>query len=322
MNQFVALDPIYFIYVGGCIGVLLLIKGLRQSIRGGNVDTRAKTKRFKMLSKGMSAEDILGTLRRPMSTSRWHRIPVFGTVPARMQQAGFTMKPMPFLAICFSLCFVIFLFGRISMGTLPAFGAAITAGFVIPMSVINIVRRKRVDAFALQLPDALDQMKRGLSVGHPLNVTISNVARNMKDPIGTEFGLVADQIAYGEDLPRAFLDLADRMDQEDMHYLAASITIQYGSGGNLGYMFGTLAKVIRARFALRRRVKAISSEGRISAYILSALPFLMIGTTMITAPDYYAGVSGERSAMIMAIVVAVLMTGNALLLRRLVNFKV
>lgn len=321
MNQFIALDPVYFMYIGGCIGVLILFEGLRQSVFSGDDTGRIKTKRLKMLSQGRSTEDILNTLRRPITTSKWHRVPVFGSIPAKMRQAGFTMKPAPFLLICFAICVLIFLFGRISMGTWPAIGFTLTAGVIVPLNIINIVRRKRVEAFALQLPDALDLMKRGLSVGHPLNVTIANVSRTMKDPIGTEFGLLADQIEYGEELPQAFLDLAERIDQEDMHYLAASICIQHGSGGNLGYMFGTLAKVIRARFAMRRRVKAISSEGRISAILLSALPFLMYGATTITAPTYYSSVSDDPKFIYMAVAVAVLVVGNALVLRKLVTFK-
>lgn len=321
MNDFVDLDPIYFIFLGGCIGVLVLIEGMRQSFSKGKTDEGVKSKRLKMLSKGLSKEEILGNLRRPVLTSKWQRVPVFGSIPAKMMQAGFTMKPLPFLLICFAVCLLIFLFGRISMGNFPALGAAVMAGFVIPLIVINIVRQKRVEAFAKQLPDALDLMRRGLSVGHPLNVTIGNVALNMKDPIGTEFGLLADQISYGEDLPQAFWDLATRIDQEDMHYLAASISIQYGSGGNLGHMFGTLAKVIRSRLAMRRRVKAISSEGRISAFILSALPFLMYGSTKLTAPTYYSSVSDDPKFIYMAGAVVMLVTVNALLLRRLVTFK-
>jgi tight adherence protein B len=321
MNQYVALDLIYFIYVGGLIGVLMLAEGLRESFKLRKTDDAKKTKRLKMLSKGASTEDILGTLRRPVLTSKWQRVPIFGSIPAKMQQAGFTMKPMPFMIICFSVCVPVFLFGQFSMGEWPAFGAAIVVGFAFPLTILNRARNKRIEAFALQLPDALDLMKRGLSVGHPLNVTIANVAQNMKDPIASEFRLLADQISYGEDLPDAVLELAQRIDQEDMHYLAASITIQHGSGGQLGVMFGTLAKVIRSRFAMRRRVKAISSEGRISALILSALPFLMYGATTITAPNYYSSVSNDPKFTVMAVAVVVLVTGNAVWLRRLVTFK-
>lgn len=321
MNQFSALDPVYFVYIGVCIGILVLAEGLRQTFWSPDGDQRHKTKRLRMLSKGMSADDIIGTLRRPMTTSRWQKIPIFGSIPAKMQQAGFTMKPLPFLLICFGVSVVIFLLGQVKLGIPTALACAVTAGLVIPLNVINIVRRRRVEAFSLQLPDALDLMKRGLSVGHPLNVTISNVAKTMKDPIATEFGVVADQIAYGEALPDAFNELASRIDQEDMHYLAASIGIQHGSGGNLGGMFGTLAKVIRKRFAMRRRIKAISSEGRISALLLSAMPFLMYGATTVTAPDYYTSVSDDPKFIWMAGAVVVLVVSNALVLRKLVTFR-
>jgi len=321
MNQFVALDPVYFLYIGGLLGVFLTIEGLRQQFSKSNQSKTSKTKRMKMLSKGTSTEDILSTLRRPVVTFWWQKIPIVGSIPAKMQQAGFAISPKVFLSLCFGLCVLIFVVGSYGMGAGPAFVVALLSGFVIPLIIINIVRKKRVEAFALQLPEALDLMRRGLSVGHPLNVTIANVSRTMADPIGTEFGLVADQISYGEDLPDAFFDLAQRMDQEDMHYLAASIAIQHGTGGNLGSMFGTLGKVIRSRFAMRRRVKAISSEGRISAIILTALPFLMYGATTVTAPTYYSSVSDDPKFMYMAIAVVILVISNGLALRKLVTFK-
>lgn len=163
---------------------------------------------------------------------------------------------------------------------------------------------------------------RGLRIGHPINATIHNVASAMPDPIGTEFARMSEQIAYGENLTDAFFDLADRIDQEDMHYLAVSIGIQHGTGGNLAQMLNTLSKVIRGRGAMRRRVKAVSSEGRISSVILSCLPILIFGFTSVTAPKYYIEVQDDPMFWPMAVVIVVLLVANFLVLRKLTTFRI
>lgn len=177
-------------------------------------------------------------------------------------------------------------------------------------------------AMTHQLPDALDLMARGLIVGHPLNTTIASVATDMQDPIGTEFGVMVDQISYGDDLVDSFVDFADRTDLEDVQYLAISVAIQAGTGGNLAQVLSTLAKVIRDRITMRKRIQAISSEGRLTSNFLSLLPVAILTFTMVTTPDYYGGVSGDPLFRPIAITVVVLMVVNYFAMRRLVNFKI
>jgi tight adherence protein B len=165
-------------------------------------------------------------------------------------------------------------------------------------------------------------MARGLRVGHPLNTSIGTVAQEMPDPISSEFGIIFDQVNYGEDLPDAFQDFADRVDIEDVYYLSASIGIQHGTGSDLARVVELLAKVIRSRIMMRRKVKAISAEGRASAAFLSSLPILMFVFTSISAPGYYSGVYDDPLFMPMATAIVVLTIANALILRKLVNFHV
>jgi tight adherence protein B len=135
-----------------------------------------------------------------------------------------------------------------------------------------------MEKLVAQLPDALDLMARGLKVGHPLNVTVASVATEMSDPIGSEFGLLVDQVSFGTEIADAFADLADRTDLEDTRSLAVSVGIQHGTGGNLARVLNVLAKVIRDRATMRRKITAISAEGRLSAFILSVLPFGIFGS--------------------------------------------
>lgn len=322
MGRFEPIDPVYFLYVGVFVGVVVLFEGLRMFLFGGENAEKTRSKRVRLLNKGMSPDQVLMLLRPAPKKTLLGSIPVYGTLPSKMLQAGMTMKPTVFLAICAAIAVGLFAVATAALGPKPALAIAVLSGMVIPMSIINIIRKKRVQKFALQLPDALELMMRGLRVGHPLNVTISNVAENMPDPIGTEFGLMSDQITYGDDLAAAMADLADRIDQEDMHYLAVSVAIQHGTGGNLAKMLGTLAKVIRQRFAMRRRIKALSSEGRMSATMLSALPVVMYGGTTLTAPDYYAAVQDDPLFMPIAITIVSLVAANWLAMRKLVNFRI
>lgn len=321
MENFAPLDPTFFIYAGVFLGVLIIFEGVRQLFSGGDGTEKVRAKRLKMLKRQMAREKVATLLRPRPKEGLLSKIPVYGTLPAKMLQAGMTMKPKLFLAICLMVSVGLFLFCFVTVGAKTAAVVSVLSGMVIPMSVINIIRKQRVEKFSEQLPDALELMMRGLRVGHPLNVTVSNVAQNMPDPVGTEFGIMSDQITYGDDLTTAMADLADRIDQEDMHYLAVSVSIQHGTGGNLAKMLGTLASVIRQRFSMRRRIKALSAEGRISAGVLSLLPFIMYFGTSITAPDYYVGVRDDPLYLPVASAIVLLVVGNILVLRKLVTFR-
>ncbi len=182
--------------------------------------------------------------------------------------------------------------------------------------------QKRILALTHQLPDALDLMMRGLRVGHPVGATVANVGRTMSDPIGREFRILSEQISHGDYLTDAFADLAERVGQEDVEYLSVAISIQHGSGGNLADVLATLSKVVRERIIMRRRIRAISSEGRLSAYLLSALPILIFLSVSISSPGYYTNVSDAPAFMPIAIGIVVLVVGNALALRKLVTFRI
>ncbi len=304
------------------VGFIVCFEGIRQLFFSGKNAAAIKNKRLRMMRDGLSKKEILSLNTFDNDNQLLQKVPWFGSIPSRMRQAGMTMSPTVFLSGCGFVVALIMIIGSFLAGPFLAALMAGLAGCVIPFSVVNIARKKRVERFAQQLPDALDQMMRGLRVGHPLNTTIANVGTNFADPIGSEFGYMADQIAYGDDLVDAFADLAKRIDQEDMYYLAVSVGIQHGTGGNLGKMLGTLAKTVRQRGAMRRKVSAISAEGRISALLLSGLPFLIFGGTMLTAPDYYPSVSSDPMFLPMAIIVVVLVIANFFALRKVSNFRI
>ncbi len=137
---------------------------------------------------------------------------------------------------------------------------------------VNSKAKKRMALMEEQLPDAVELMVRSLRVGHPFSSAIGIVAKEVPDPLGTEFGIIADEAAYGRDVAESLKAFAERMDMQDLRFLAVAVSIQQQSGGNLAEILDGLAKVIRARFKLFRRVKAITAEAKWSGMFLSAFP--------------------------------------------------
>jgi tight adherence protein B len=160
------------------------------------------------------------------------------------------------------------------------------------------MRKKRHKRFGMQLPEALDLITRGLKAGHPVPVAVSMVSREMPDPIGTEFGIVSDEVTYGSDMVSALRNLYERVGHEDLPLFVTAVSIQSTTGGNLREILEGLSGVIRERGKLRRKVKAISVEGRMSAYILTAVPVLLVAAVMVLMPNYYGDVVDDSADLV------------------------
>lgn len=319
MNALQNLDMSALIYLGVFVGVLIAFEGVREML-WGNRHERTRSRRLRSIRHDASPEEVLLSLRTRRSS--WQRVPLIGALPARLRQAGIEINPLVALLAVLALAGIGFVVAQQFLPLAMAAAATVALAFLVPLAVVEQMRKRRMDKLVSQLPDALDLMARGLRVGHPLNTTVANVARDMPQPIAAEFSHVAAQISYGDYLPNAFHDMAARIDQEDFHFLSAAIAIQSGSGGNLGRVLRTMSKVIRDRAGLRRKVVAISSEGRLSALILSMLPLVIFGATSFTSPSYYGAVRDDPLFMPVAVIVAMLMVANFVILRKLVNFKV
>jgi tight adherence protein B len=200
--------------------------------------------------------------------------------------------------------------------------AALFAAFILPVLVLMMLRSRRQKQFGAQFPDAIDVIVRSLRAGHPVPIAISMVAREMPDPIGSEFGVVTDEITYGADLETAMRNLYFRVGQDDLPLFVTAVAIQGSTGGNLGEILENLSGVIRLRFKMRRKIKALAAEGRASATILAALPIAMFLVINIVAPDFYASVWHESITKITLAAAGGWMTIGVLIMYRLVNFKI
>lgn len=205
------------------------------------------------------------------------------------------------------------------LGIPAAAGAAgLVAGFGLPLFALSFLRSRRHRKFGEQFPEAIDVIVRSLKAGHPVPVAVGMVAREMPDPIGSEFGMVADEITYGADLESAMRSLHFRVGQADLHLFVTAVAIQTTTGGNLREILQNLATVIRDRIKMRRKVKSVSAEGRSAAMILSALPLIFFALIQFTAPHFYGniwntatvqyGLSGAAGWMLVGILIMYKMT--------------
>jgi len=194
-------------------------------------------------------------------------------------------------------------------------------GLAVPLFMLRWLRARRHNKFAAQFPDAIDIIVRSLKAGHPVPIAIAMVAREMGDPVGTEFGILADEVTYGSDLETAMRNLMFRVGQEDLPLFVTAVSIQTASGGNLREILDGLSQVIRERGKLRRKVRSISTEGRMSAYILTAVPILLACSMQVMMPEMYGSVIDEPLTWyLLSGTVFWLILGNAIMFK-MSNFK-
>jgi len=164
--------------------------------------------------------------------------------------------------------------------------AAAAAGFSIPFIKLMHDRKRRFEKLDEQLPDAVDVMKRAMRAGHPFNSALRLVAEDMSNPIAGEFQTTFADINYGNDVRRAVLGLLIRVPSVSMMAVVTSVLVQRETGGNLAEIFDQISRVIRSRFRFGRKVRTLSAEGRLSAWILTLMPIVLFGVIWITTPTY------------------------------------
>ena len=183
-------------------------------------------------------------------------------------------------------------------------------------------RARRIASFGEQLPEVLDVITRSLRAGHPLPVSMALVAREMPEPAKNEFALVVDEVNYGRSFTEALENLYQRVGYPELRFVVAAVSIGHQTGGNLGEILARLSRMLRDRFRLTRKVRALSAEGRFSGYALSILPIGLFALINILSPAYYAEFwKSPSSGTVLAISLVLLLIGNAVILR-LVNLKV
>ncbi len=321
-----SLDPALIVYGLIFIAVLALVEGIYLVVFGKSISLNSKVnRRLDMLEKGGAREEVLEQLRKEMTQHMMsQRIPLYSMLASKAQKANIAFSPTQLLMVMGLLSVVAFM--GLTVGTeadLPvrlALSLAMGVGGVVFW--INSKAKKRMNLIEEQLPDAVELMVRSLRVGHPFSSSLNIVAKEVPDPLGTEMGVIADESAYGRDVGEALKNMAERLDNQDMRFLAVAVTIQQVSGGNLAEILHGLAQVIRSRFKLFRRVKAITAEAKWSGMFLSGFPLVALVMINVLQPNYYDEVRETSMFIPACLVVAAFLIANMLVMRALVNIKV
>jgi tight adherence protein B len=313
----------YLVLVLAATSAILAVEALYVSYAARRTKAGTINRRLKRLVEEAPAEQTLKGLLRERGLSETGDF-AFGAIALNRlyTQSGITGNPLAFAAMYLAAGVVIGLLMRLILGLaiLPAFATCLLVGLALPLLILRRARSKRIARFAVQLPDALDMIVRSLRAGHPTSVAIGLVAREMPDPLGTEFGIVSDEITFGLSLEQAVRKLSERVGFEGLHLLSVSLSIQAKTGGNLTEILSNLSKVLRERQRLRLKIRALSAEGRWSAILISAFPIVMFGILWLIAPSYYGDVWNSPLIMPVFVCFGVLALLGDFIMYRMVNF--
>jgi tight adherence protein B len=304
------------------LAALMAVQGTYWFFTRTRKDQKAINRRVALGDRLTNASEVLETLRRERDLASDY-IALFGGLHALVVQTGLRvdLRRLLLWTIVLAVGVLITLSYAIGFGL----GTLALAILVAAMSVFLFllrVRRQRINRFGEQLPDALDVIVRGLRAGHPFRVAVGLVGREMADPIGTEFGLFLDEITFGLDVNAAVDNLCRRVGHDDLAFFAVAINIQMQTGGNLAEILSRLSMLIRNRAKMRLKIRALTSEGRLSAVCLSLAPFMLFGIISLIHPGYFGEVR-DHPLIMPALVVSLFLiaTGN-LIMYRMVNFKI
>jgi tight adherence protein B len=308
------------------VAVLVLVEGVYLTVFGKSISLNSRVnRRLEMLEKGANREQVLEQLRKEMTQHlKSQSIPLYSILATKAQKANIAFSPPQIIMLMGGLAVMSYVMLTVgtSASTPIRIAVAIAMGIGGVYIWINNKAKKRLGMIEEQLPDAVELMVRSLRVGHPFSSAINIVAKEVPDPLASEMGVIADEAAYGRDMGESLKSLAERMDMQDLRFLAVAVTIQQQSGGNLAEILDGLSKVIRSRFKLFRRVKAITAEAKWSGMFLSGFPIVALVMINVIQPNYYDDVKDTSVFIPACLVVAAFLVANVFVMRTLVNIKV
>jgi tight adherence protein B len=318
------INPVTLIYIFAAISTILFVEAAYLMFFSTASYKTTVNRRMRLLQTEPNRENILVQLRRERSLTSGgdyaFRLQSFNRL---MMQSGVTIGLWKFAALVALVALIVF--GAVlarGFGWLAGGVAALFCCTLLPLLVLRFLRGRRHKKFGVLLPDAIDVIVRSLRAGHPVPIAIQMVGREMPDPVGSEFGMVGDEITYGADLETALRNMYFRVGQEDLPLFVTAVAIQGSTGGNLSEILGSLSAVIRLRFKMRRKIKALAAEGRFSALLLSSLPIAMFTILQLMSPEFYGSVWHiEATKIALGAAGAWMLVGN-LIMHKMINFKV
>jgi tight adherence protein B len=315
--------------------VLLAVEALASWMANSRADSKAINLRLKLIAQGRSGEETMNLLRRRTSVipGNLQILQKFGqrlertliaaqvTIPTGRLMLALLLAP---IGIFFFILILMVLLGvPVAMGRLlmVATFAGIVGAF-LPLMILQVRANRTRKKMQEQFPVALDVFVRGLRAGHPIAAALDLLTVEMPDPIGSQFGLVVDEVTYGAELRDALQAMAERWDLDDMRMFVVSLSVQNETGGNLAEILDNLSAVIRERHSMMLKVRALSSEGRMTAIMLTALPVLAFTFLFVTNPGFYMDVADDPAFMPGFFGLILMYVIGFITIRRMVDLKV
>lgn len=275
------------------VTVFLLVQGLSIPVFGESAQARKRLRKKLAEIQSASTDGEFASLLREKylrKLSPWERalenLPRMERLAETIEQSGnkFLAYRVVLLAICLGIVAAVLSWVLFRLWYVPVVAGLIAA--YQPFMKIAADRKKRLALFEEQLPDAIETMTRALRAGHPFSAALKMIGQDFDDPIAGEFELTFGDINYGNDVRRAMLGMLGRIPTVTVMALVTAILVQKESGGNLAEILERISTVIRGRFRLQRKVRTLSAEGRMSAWVLAMVPLGLFVILMITTPDY------------------------------------
>jgi tight adherence protein B len=312
------------------IALVLLLEGLYLTWNAyKGPEAKKLERRLRAMSAGGSGGAEASILKQRLLSEasplqRWLLgLPRIGELDKLLQQSGSTWSVTVFVVVTLIVAIGAFVLASFVPLLHWVFCVLIAAGAgALPLLYILRKRRKRMQQIEQQLPDALDLMSRALKAGHAFPSGLQMVSEEAKDPIAGEFRIVHDEINFGVAVPTALMNLANRVPSTDMRYFIIAVLIQRETGGNLTELLGNISTLIRERLKLLGKVRVLSAEGRLSAWILCALPFVLAGIINVIHPKFMAVLWTDPMGLKMIYAALVMMLLGALWMRKIIRIRV
>jgi tight adherence protein B len=316
--------------------VVLAVEVLVRSLARSRSEGHAINLRLKMIGKGRTHGETMNLLRRADSSIPVGLPPLMDRYARKFErmlmQAQLTIPTGRLMLLVLTAPVVVFFaliafmvasgmgvsFGRLVISA--AFAGAL--GAALPLMLLNFRATRTRKKMQEQFPVALDVFVRGLRAGHPIAAALDLLTVEMPDPIGTQFGLVVDEVTYGAELRDALQNMAERWDLDDMRMFVVSLSVQSETGGNLAEILENLSKVIRERQSMYLKVRALSSEGRMTAVMLTILPIFTFTLLFVVNASFFLDVANDPMFIPGFLVLTVLYLTGFFWIRRLVDLKV
>jgi tight adherence protein B len=314
----------YIVYAAILVAVVLAVEGVWLFLRSALPQSREINRRLALIAQRNDPKAALSIMKEreggPLSHAIAERAPWVAQL-IWMSRAKVTPAALIGLAVALSVTFVA-LCNLTGAPFLLSFVFGVSVGAGIPFGLVAFLAGQRRKAFLDQFPNAVDLVARSLQAGHPIPVALSVVAEQTPDPIGTEFGIAIDEMAFGLDRDEALSNMVHRFPLPELHLFVAAIQITRETGGNLAEVFLKLADVIRGKATLRKKVSAMTAEGRLSCIILAILPIALFTVLSVLRPEFYGAVVSDPLFIPMMTAPPILLIMGVIAIWRMVNFKI